>query len=74
MEDELERVVRHATGRAPLAVPPARHLTINPSAGCSTSFEKVNREIPFNGLHWFFDHAETITERNIERVKALAAA
>lgn len=34
-------------------------------------FEKVNREIPFNGLHWFFDHAETITERNIERVKAL---
>ncbi|MGR7204648.1 amidohydrolase family protein, partial [Klebsiella aerogenes] len=34
-------------------------------------FEKVNRDIPFNGLHWFFDHAETITERNIERVKAL---
>lgn len=34
-------------------------------------FEKVNREIPFNGLHWLFDHAETITERNIERVKAL---
>ncbi|UMX64318.1 amidohydrolase family protein [Klebsiella pneumoniae] len=33
-------------------------------------FEKVNRDIPFNGLHWFFDHAETITERNIERVKA----
>ncbi len=27
-------------------------------------FEKVNRDIPFNGLHWFFDHAETITERN----------
>ncbi len=34
-------------------------------------FEKVNRDIPFNGLHWLFDHAETITERNIERVKAL---
>ena len=31
----------------------------------------MNRDIPFNGLHWFFDHAETITERNIERVKAL---
>jgi hypothetical protein len=31
----------------------------------------VNRDIPFNGQHWFFDHAETITERNIERVKAL---
>jgi hypothetical protein len=34
-------------------------------------FEHVNREIPFDGLRWFFDHAETITERNLERVKAL---
>ena len=34
-------------------------------------FEEVNREIPFEGLRWFFDHAETISERNIERVKAL---
>jgi predicted amidohydrolase YtcJ len=34
-------------------------------------FEAVNRDVPFNGLRWFFDHAETITERNLERVKAL---
>jgi predicted amidohydrolase YtcJ len=34
-------------------------------------FEKVDRDIPFAGLPWFFDHAETITPRNIERVKAL---
>jgi len=34
-------------------------------------FEKVNQDIPFNGLPWFFDHAETITPRNIERVRAL---
>jgi predicted amidohydrolase YtcJ len=34
-------------------------------------FEAVNREVPFSGLHWFFDHAETITPENIERVKAL---
>ncbi len=34
-------------------------------------FEAVNRDVPFNGLRWFFDHAETISERNIERVKAL---
>ncbi len=34
-------------------------------------FEDVNREIPFNGLRWFFDHAETISERNLERVRAL---
>jgi predicted amidohydrolase YtcJ len=34
-------------------------------------FEAVNREVPFNGLRWFFDHAETISEKSIERVKAL---
>ncbi|MNQ86891.1 N-substituted formamide deformylase precursor [compost metagenome] len=34
-------------------------------------FEKVNKEIPFNGLRWFFDHAETITPQELERVKAL---
>lgn len=34
-------------------------------------FEKVNREIPLDGLHWFFDHAETISDRSIDRVAAL---
>jgi hypothetical protein len=34
-------------------------------------YEAVNREVPFDGLHWFIDHAETISERNLERVKAL---
>lgn len=34
-------------------------------------FEKVDREIPFNGLRWFFDHAETITDSQLERVKKL---
>lgn len=33
--------------------------------------EEVNRELPFNGLRWFFDHAETISEQNLMRVKAL---
>ncbi len=33
--------------------------------------ERVNGETPLNGLRWFFDHAETITEQSIERVKAL---
>src|SRR5262245_30517588 len=35
------------------------------------AFEAVNKDVPFNGLRWFFDHAETISEKNIERVKAL---
>lgn len=34
-------------------------------------FEQVDRDIPFDGLRWFFDHAETITERSLERVRAL---
>ncbi len=34
-------------------------------------FEEVNRHAPLEGLHWFLDHCETISDRNIERVKAL---
>jgi len=34
-------------------------------------FETVNKDVPFDGLRWFFDHAETISDKNIERVKAL---
>jgi predicted amidohydrolase YtcJ len=33
--------------------------------------ESVNAETPFDGLRWFFDHAETISHRDIERVKRL---
>ena len=33
--------------------------------------EAVNAETPFNGLRWYFDHAETISEENLLRVKAL---
>ncbi|KQN64128.1 amidohydrolase family protein [Erwinia sp. E602] len=69
MEDELERVVRHLVEhRWPFRL----HATYNESISRMLNvFEKVNREIPFDGLHWIFDHAETITEANIERVKAL---
>ncbi|MDC6120040.1 amidohydrolase [Serratia rubidaea] len=68
-EEELERVVRHLVEhRWPFRL----HATYDESISRMLDvFEKVNREIPFNGLHWLFDHAETITERNIERVKAL---
>jgi hypothetical protein len=34
-------------------------------------FEEIDRELPFNGLRWFFDHAETISERSMERVRNL---
>jgi predicted amidohydrolase YtcJ len=34
-------------------------------------FERVHAEVPLSGLHWIIDHAETISELNIDRVKAL---
>jgi predicted amidohydrolase YtcJ len=34
-------------------------------------FEAVNREVPFDGVHWMIDHAETISPRNIDRIRAL---
>jgi predicted amidohydrolase YtcJ len=36
-----------------------------------TVFEQVNREVPLTGLNWFIDHAETISPRNIDRIRAL---
>lgn len=69
MEAELERVVRLLVeNRWPFRL----HATYNESITRFLNvFEKVNREVPFNGLPWIFDHAETIDEKNMERVKAL---
>ncbi|WP_020653371.1 amidohydrolase [Massilia niastensis] len=69
MEDELEKVVRHLVSqRWPFRL----HATYDESISRMLDvFEKVNREIPFDGLHWMFDHCETITQRNIDRVQAL---
>lgn len=69
MEEELEKVVRHLVEhRWPFRL----HATYNESITRFLNvFEKVNRDVPFNGLPWIFDHAETIDERNIDRVKAL---
>ena len=69
MEADLEPVVRHLVEhRWPFRL----HATYDESISRMLDvFEKVNRDIPFNGLPWFFDHAETITPKNIERVRAL---
>jgi predicted amidohydrolase YtcJ len=34
-------------------------------------FEEVNDKTPFSGLRWFFVHAETISDKNLERVRKL---
>jgi predicted amidohydrolase YtcJ len=69
MESELKAVVRHLVEhRWPFRL----HATYEETIGRALNvYEQVNRKIPFDGLHWFFDHCETISDRNIERVKAL---
>ena len=69
MESELKAVVRHLVeNRWPFRL----HTTYDETIGRALNvYEEINREIPFNGLHWFFDHCETISDRNIERIKAL---
>jgi len=69
MEKELTAVVRLLVQhRWPFRL----HATYNESITRFLNvFEAINKEIPFNGLRWFFDHAETITQENIDRVKAL---
>lgn len=48
------------------------HATYNESISRDLDvIEAVNRETPLNGLLWIIDHAETISEENMKRVKAL---
>jgi predicted amidohydrolase YtcJ len=69
MEGELEEVVRViAANRWPWRMHATYEQTITRALNV---FEKVHREIPLSGLHWFFDHAETISARSLERVAAL---
>jgi predicted amidohydrolase YtcJ len=69
MEGELEEIVRIlATNRWPWRLHATYDDTITRALNV---FEKVNRDIPFKGLNWIFDHAETISEASIDRVAAL---
>ena len=69
MEDELEEVVRIlAANKWPWRMHATYDETISRALDV---FERVNRDIPLNGLNWFFDHAETISDRSIDRIAAL---
>jgi hypothetical protein len=69
MEPALEAVV---TLLAQQRWPFRLHATYDETIGRAlTVFERVHRAVPLDGLRWFFDHAETISPRNIERVRAL---
>ena len=69
METDLEPVIRLlAERRWPWRLHASYNETITRALDI---FEKVNRDVPFDGLHWFIDHAETIDERNIDRIAKL---
>jgi predicted amidohydrolase YtcJ len=69
MEGDLKKVVRFLVeNRWPFRL----HATYNETITHALNvFEEVNREVPFQELCWFFDHAETVTDANLERIKAL---
>lgn len=69
MEGDLEAVVRIlAENRWPWRLHATYDETISRALDV---FEKVDQDIPLKGLNWFFDHAETISERSIDRIAAL---
>lgn len=69
MEKELEAIIRLLVGnRWPFRI----HATYDKSISrMLTVFEKINQELPFDNLRWFFDHAETVSVHNLNRIKAL---
>ncbi|WP_434093695.1 amidohydrolase, partial [Pseudomonas atacamensis] len=69
MEGELEEVVRIlAENRWPWRLHATYDETITRALDV---FEKVNEDIPLAGINWFFDHAETISDKSIDRIAAL---
>ncbi|MFL9963011.1 amidohydrolase [Paraburkholderia sediminicola] len=69
MEGELEGVIRVLVeNRWPWRMHATYDETISRALDV---FEKVNRDTPLAGLNWFFDHAETITEKSMDRIAAL---
>ena len=48
------------------------HATYNESISRFLNvIEDINKETPLNGLLWFFDHGETVSDENLKRIKAL---
>lgn len=69
MNNDLEAVIRLLVShRWPFRLHATYNETITEALNI---FEKVHRDVPFDGLHWFFDHAETVTDINLERIAKL---
>lgn len=69
MEGDLKKVVRLLVeNRWPFRL----HATYNETISRALNvFEEIHQEIPFGDLRWFFDHAETVSDINLERIKNL---
>ncbi|MFB9326249.1 amidohydrolase [Paenibacillus aurantiacus] len=72
LENDLYGVTRHLVQqRWPFRL----HATYGESISRFLDvFERVNKEVPFKDIRWILDHAETIHERDLERVVALGGS
>jgi predicted amidohydrolase YtcJ len=69
MEGELDAVVRIlAENKWPWRLHATYDETISRALDV---FERVDQDIPLDGLNWFFDHAETISDESIDRIAEL---
>ena len=69
MVGELEAIVRFLAGNG---WPWRMHATYDQTISRALDvFEKVHRELPVDKLGWFFDHCETVTAKNLDRIKKL---
>jgi predicted amidohydrolase YtcJ len=65
IEEDVAKLVKRR-------IPFRMHLSYNENISpFLDALEKVNRQIPLDGLRWGIEHAETINPENIERVKKL---
>jgi predicted amidohydrolase YtcJ len=65
IEEDVTKLVKRR-------IPFRMHITYNENiTPFLDALENVNRKIPFDGLRWSIEHAETITPENIARVKKL---
>lgn len=69
MESDLEAIVHKlADEQWPWRI----HATYDESISRFLNiFEHVHRDRPIDKLHWFFDHTETASQKNLERIAKL---
>ncbi|ADQ85763.1 amidohydrolase [Methylovorus sp. MP688] len=69
MEQDLGEVVRFLVEKR---WPFRLHATYDETIGRALDvFESIDRDTRFGDLRWFFDHAETVSSKNLERIKRL---